>query len=977
MRKSICVNTLTLAALLVSVLSVGADVVIDFETLPAGENVYSQYTNLGVTFVGNPRVFEPEVATRSGSKALTEYHPGDEFGHMLAITFSAPQSRVSMFAGLIGPTGGRQVNAELRAYGAGNNLLTKQNRVLGPGPQHITTLMSVQTQNNAIVKVELQYQGGYFATIDDLTFTTAGPAGAPDTIRPQVVIDTPIDGQHIDTFANQGAFTLKGKVIEAVQLKTVTIRVEHDNQVRNSNLAFANGPPVYDIGGPNIHGLIFEGHNKITVTAEDFAANQGSQTIEVWYEPLQGEARLLVLTPTNLRAPLVWLRNWKNMSEMPCHIMSLESIISDGRFSNARDIQERIKFVIRHAYENHGTRYVMLVGDGDTFPVRYTRVGHQGVSWGVCRPASDLYYSDLFKANGSFDSWDTNGDGVYGDWWAPPTEGGAAANFAQINKDNCDLMPDVAIGRVPASTEEEVTNYVAKAVAYELDGPRPWFNNVVMFNGSSDFRNDDGQLNNVASTLLSDFTAKKHYRPAAWNSWTLEQRQTYEAQWCQDIINDINTGAGFVICFDHGANWVMGVLTSGHISQLANQQQNRWPIAIASACDTAKFIQNFDWYMDIDGNMPPAGQLGWDDPRPEPMAIQPAIVDLESMAERWLVFGLNGGVGFLGSHSGTNDASHPYIKLFIGAWQAGHHTLGDMWKYAVTHFVQQYLHTNHAFSRSPFQSHHIHKFCLFGDPSLRVGGIPASALSGVGETVASQLRTEIRQLPSQFQAAIGQLRYPPYSANGIMTITGRAQPGTVVAAYETRRTFGRAGARLAQATADGKGSFRLVMKGLSEGVHLLTIRIVGEKARATARPERILARVPARASTSARKGSVVAVRTVRFEVHLADPTVKDLRYPKTCAPAAFALTGRTQYDSTWVELLEGKQVLDSDYSRHGGMFVLRPKKSLSIGRYSLSLRLKCGAGREVMLRDKVSVSVATAPRKLRVTPGRPTIKSRP
>jgi len=161
------------------------------------------------------------------------------------------------------------------------------------------------------------------------------------------------------------------------------------------------------------------------------------------------------------------------------------------------------------------------------------------------------------------------------------------------------------------------------------------------------------------------------------------------------------------------------------------------------------------------------------------------------------------------------------------------------------------------------------------------------------------------------------------------------------------------------------------MKGLSEGVHLLTIRIIGEKAAATARPGRMLARVPARALTSARKGAAVAERTVRFEVHLADPTVKDLRYPKTCTPTGFVLTGRTQYDSTWVELLEGKQVLDSDYSRHGGMFVLRPKKPLSIGRHSLSLRLKCSAGREVILGDKVSVAVTTAPMKPGVKPLKP------
>lgn len=69
------------------------------------------------------------------------------------------------------------------------------------------------------------------------------------------------------------------------------------------------------------------------------------------------------------------------------------------------------------------------------------------------------------------------------------------------------------------------------------------------------------------------------------------------------------------------------------------------------------------------GNYPPCwpdcGHEGWQDPRPEPAPIQPATIDVESMAEVLLLTPETGGVGFLGSHMGTNQAGHPLVKLFI------------------------------------------------------------------------------------------------------------------------------------------------------------------------------------------------------------------------------------------------------------------------------------------------------------------------
>ena len=722
--------------------------VIDFEDLDTGAKLFHQYGTLGVSFPHAPSIIEPsDIGTSSGTKALSTYSPGAEFGGTLVVEFTTGQTCVSVSVGLLEDSGGNNVLATLEAFdermvvipGHGvsqypGKKVAVQQRSIGPGPADIGTMMAVQTDESQIYRVELSFEGGYAPVIDDLSFSDVGePFSVSDSV-PRVIIETPQDGGHISGFANlSGVFDLKGTIQVEFKLEEVAVTVQQGDQVREGFLPFSGNAPYYTFGGPNIHNLIFPGENLITVTAKSFSGNSGSSSVRVYYEPLVVgvEAELLILTPGDFYASLESLRDWKNDTGVPSHIMTLEAIEQDWRFSGSRDLSEKVKKAIAHAYELHGTRYVMLVGDGDRFPVRYHKTGREGVSWGVVYYITDLYYACLFKSDGTFDNWDGNDNGIIGEWWAPLVEGDAAENFDQINIDNCSLKPDVAVGRVPASSAYEVSAYVNKVIAYEIEEAgvsmpwESWLENIVLWSGQDPYPHDENDLEYVASELLSDFTAKKHYRSA--------KNQNLH-NWREGLINDINTGAFFAIFFGHGGRETIGgILNSSDAIDLHNYR--RYPVFIACACDTAKFVyewdiykarfaQEWDPYKAGDAKYPPCwpdcDKEGWPDPRPEPAAIQPSEIDVQSMAEALLFVPEAGGIGYLGAHTGTNVAGPALVKLFIGSWNREDvERLGDMWTAGVHDFVEQYLESGHWFSRCDFMSRHIHKFVLFGDPSLR------------------------------------------------------------------------------------------------------------------------------------------------------------------------------------------------------------------------------------------------------------------
>ncbi len=725
-----------------------AEVIITFEDFADGTEIFNQYGTAGVTFPGVPSIVEPEgVELPSGTRALGTARPGEEFGGKLVIEFTTGQTCVNVFVGLLDDTHDNKILATLEAFDAGETVIIPgygmevypskqvaiQQGLIGPGPTETFQRMTVETEDEPqIYRVELSYQGGYFPVIDDLGFSVIGEPFAEVETRPSATIETPRDGEVISGFGpHSGAIDLMGTVHEEFKLRSVTYTLTHEDGAISGQLPFTGEAPTYTFGGINIHGLVLPGENSIRVIPRSWSTASTishGDSVTVYVEPLLesgDEAELLILTADDFYHSLVPLRDWKNATGISTHIMTLSSIEGEARFAGSRDITEQVKRAIAHAYLHHGTRYVMLVGDGDRFPVRYFRTGREGVSWGVVYPITDLYYACLFKPDGTFDDWDGNGNGIIGEWWAPHTDGGLADSFAQMNIDDCSLKPDVALGRIPASTVEEVEAYVSKVIEYESSSSSA-YDNMVLWNGPSDFRSDHEALDRVAAEILPGFTAQKHYRPEGFESWSSEDQEQYLSTWRQQLRTDLNQGATFAIYFGHGSRTSMGVLRASDVQSLANV--GLYPVFVASACDTAKFVHEHDIYVDVDGNYPPCWPScppeegdTWPGPNPEPAPIQPSHLDVDSMAEALLLVPEAGAIGLLGARSGTNTASHPFVKLFLEAYNSEQgERLGGMWVAGVTAFVEQYLETDHWFGRSNLMSRHIHIFALFGDPSLRI-----------------------------------------------------------------------------------------------------------------------------------------------------------------------------------------------------------------------------------------------------------------
>ena len=186
---------------------------------------------------------------------------------------------------------------------------------------------------------------------------------------------------------------------------------------------------------------------------------------------------LLVIAPREFAPVLDPLVAHKNATGVSAEMITLEDIYGDDTLTG--DEPEQVKRAIERYERDHDTKYVMLVGDVDQFPVRWVAATYSGGP-DYFYP-SDLYYADLYDAAGAFATWDFDADGLFG-------EHGRSRRWDEdpysVNQDRLDLHPDVAVGRVPASTVAELESYVAKVIRYEyLTFDSDWFHNVLLIAG--------------------------------------------------------------------------------------------------------------------------------------------------------------------------------------------------------------------------------------------------------------------------------------------------------------------------------------------------------------------------------------------------------------------------------------------------------------------------------------------------------------
>lgn len=175
----------------------------------------------------------------------------------------------------------------------------------------------------------------------------------------------------------------------------------------------------------------------------------------------QRNVEYMIVTSRELAPAFDRLLTLRRSKGYTSDIFCIEDIVADPRFadgdviSGINDDAGKLRAFLRHAFENYGTRYVLLGGKPPVMPIRYAHVNIKyskgyadtnAVYYEHHTIPSDLYFSELNS------SWNRDGDQYYGE-------------YKEVEDFNCELQ----IGRLLCTTQEQICAYIDKLLIYELD----------------------------------------------------------------------------------------------------------------------------------------------------------------------------------------------------------------------------------------------------------------------------------------------------------------------------------------------------------------------------------------------------------------------------------------------------------------------------------------------------------------------------
>ena len=426
------------------------------------------------------------------------------------------------------------------------------------------------------------------------------------------------------------------------------------------------------------------------------------------------EYELLIISPKIFNRVLQPLVTHKINKGIATKLINLNFIYDE--ISEGRDDAENIKYFIKKAKEEWNISYVLLVGGRKKqfsfseewwLPVRYVHIEDR---WSVFpgyneKFISDLYFADIYDSEGDFSSWDTDGNGKYGEWLDNKSA-----------DDVLDLYPEVYVGRLPCRNVIEVRIMVKKIINYEKEKcADSWFKRMVVVAGDALPDNNDvfeGEIETQkALELMPDFS---HVR-----LWASEGTLTRQ----KDVIEEINRGCGFLYFSGHGnpmhwathppkdnKTWING-LDVYHIPLLRNKE--KLPICILDGCHNSMFNISIFHSSHAQG-IPVFECLSWR-----------------------LTRGIRGGsiatIGNTGFSYCTISKIDPskgggfeqLVLNFFGEYsQNDTDILGEIWGKAIDKYLQNFpINWNeNSYTDTALDAKIVEEWLLIGDPSLKIGG---------------------------------------------------------------------------------------------------------------------------------------------------------------------------------------------------------------------------------------------------------------
>ncbi|MDY6915779.1 MAG: C25 family cysteine peptidase, partial [Candidatus Cloacimonadota bacterium] len=245
----------------------------------------------------------------------------------------------------------------------------------------------------------------------------------------------------------------------------------------------------------------------------------------------------------------------------------------DGNIAG-QDTQERMRNYIIQEYQNNDIAYVLLAGDVEHVPYRgfYCQVQSSSVYEDDDIPA-DIYFSALDG------SWNDDGDGYWGE------------------EDEDDLLPEVAVARMPFSDEDELYNMLNKTFDYQndpvlgeldkpllagehlYDSPETWGGNYLDL--LIEYHEDNGYTTNGIPET-DDIETLYERDTGSWNGSTL--------------MNKLNSGKSFLHHVGHAnSNYVAHMYTSDITNSnfyALNGEDHNFTLMYSHGCICGAFDDN-------------------------------------------------------------------------------------------------------------------------------------------------------------------------------------------------------------------------------------------------------------------------------------------------------------------------------------------------------------------------------------------------
>jgi hypothetical protein len=426
--------------------------------------------------------------------------------------------------------------------------------------------------------------------------------------------------------------------------------------------------------------------------------------------------RFFIVAPDRFHAALKEYVEHKNQ-RFATELISLEKTL---KMTAGVDDPERLKRFLYDAWRQRQLKYVLLVGDVDVLPVRYMVLDRATpAAFDYAFYPSDLYYSDLARQDGSFDDWNAQKDGFHAQYFGEVR--GEKNKKDPINFDQVDYRPDVAVGRWPVSTIDEVRALAAKSLAYErsvLDGSHPGLRHAGLFHvgGWVDAR---PRLDRIGQELPAGWKAERHFyadRNPKFKTPPPDERH---------VLDVLNRGAGLVVHVGHGSSdtW-HGCFSVGSLERVKNA--DRLPVMISVGCSTSYFapLAPYDGYVDIHGKEHAGTTHGevFNSPPPPPAPYQKGKYNPTGLGEQVLKRGPNGAVAYIGCNTGSQPCALTLLDGFMAALRKSPRPhVGDCWASAISYYydkegLARLAPNDDWYPPSIFFQGM--KFMLFGDPTL-------------------------------------------------------------------------------------------------------------------------------------------------------------------------------------------------------------------------------------------------------------------